>query len=81
MLHQELESVIEEYAQSNWVIVIEDESIVHFYDSMESLKNENGEFVTVVRSEDGKVVYMSNNSEVQSGTINEVRDLLVDKTL
>lgn len=78
MLHQDLQDVIAEYAKSNWIVVIESPSIIHFYESMEALRDNGGEFVTVVRSNDGKVVYMSSNAKMYSGTIDEIKTYLED---
>jgi len=52
MLHQELQSVIDDTVDTNWIVVIEGGNIIHFYESMESLKN-GGEFISLVRSDDG----------------------------
>jgi len=61
MLHQELQSVIDDTVDTNWIVVIEGGNIIHFYESMESLKN-GGEFISLVRSDDGEVVFIRNSS-------------------
>jgi hypothetical protein len=78
MLHKELQSVIDDTVDTNWIVVIEGGDIIHFYESMESLKN-GGEFISLVRSDDGEVVFMSSDPNQTSGTVDEIKEVLRDE--
>lgn len=77
-LHKDLEDVIDDCVDSQWIVVIEGASIIHFYESMDTLQN-GGEFVTVVRSDDGEVVYMTSNANKDTGTVDEIIEVLREK--
>lgn len=78
MLHKALSDVIDGCTDTQWIVVIECDKIIHFHESLDSLHGEgHGHFVSLVQIDDEVAVFSSNDG-YERHDVDDVGSYLLD---